>query len=287
MRFRPALVASVASIVVGGALILAPSLGSYLLGGGDEPASATDPVSQRLAPAPEPPAPLLAPGPVEIDTGDFWSWALLDLTTGEITGAPNFDATSTTASMIKVWLAADFLRLADQNGVEPDEQRLHDLSAMIRDSENDPATQLYDELGGSESINRMIQLCGLTDSRASWRWSLTELSARDAARMGGCVADGRAAGPAWTEWLLEQMRQVRGEGDFGIREAFPPEIAAQVAIKNGFFPRPEDGLWHLNCLATAENWALAVIQRYPEPLGRDHGAEICRRVAEQLRSEQP
>jgi hypothetical protein len=284
MRFRPAMLAALATIVVGLALVLVPVYGAYRDNRADE-ATATA-VSHRLMPAPEPPVPLLAPGPVNIDTDDFVAWALMDLRTGQVTGSDNFDATSTTASMIKVWLAADFLRLADENRVEPDEQRMRDLSVMLRDSENDPATDLYDELGGDQSIYRLIQLCGLSDSRASWRWSLTELSARDAARMAGCIADGRAAGPNWTEWVLAEMRRVRGESDFGIREVFPTAAAGQVAIKNGYFARPEDGLWHLNCLATAEDWALAVIQRYPEALGRDHGGEICRQVAEQLRVDQ-
>lgn len=277
MRYRPLVVATLAA-VAGSALVLVVVV-SAVPGGGE-----ADQVARLLPADPIAPTPqaLGTPGPVVIDTEDFWSWALVDVATGHITGAPNLAETSTTASMIKVWLAADYLRLATEAGDRPREERLQEISVMIRDSENDPATRLYDELGGAESIDRLIAICGLTDSAASWRWSLTELSARDAARMGGCIADGRAAGPEWTDWLLSEMRQVRGEGDFGIREAFPAKVVPGVAIKNGYFARPEDGRWHLNCLAVGDGWALAVIQRYPEALGMDHGAAICRDVAAQL-----
>src|SRR5438477_9028245 len=73
------------------------------------------PKTTRLA-APPPAAPvksepLLHPEPVTISTTGFWSWALMDRTNGAITAAsPNAAATNVTASMIKAWLAADFLR---------------------------------------------------------------------------------------------------------------------------------------------------------------------------------
>lgn len=286
MRPRPVFVVSLAAIAVG-AVVMVPAASAYFSGEADTPATTFEPGS-----APEgagalgaSPGRLTAPGEVVLDTDDFWAWAMVDLATGAVTGSANMDATSTTASMIKAWLAADFLRLAAEAGDEPRPQRLDDIRVMIRDSENDPATRLYDELGGDESINRLIDICGLTDSEPSWRWSLTRLSARDAARTAACIADGRAAGPEWTEWLLNEMRQVRGEGDFGIRKAFPPDVADEIAIKNGYFARPEDGLWHLNCLATGHGWAMAVIQRYPEQLGKDHGAANCRSISEQLRQQ--
>jgi hypothetical protein len=276
---RPFLAASLAVVTAGTLSVVGPASGTA--GGAAAPVVVTSPRDSGFASA----TTRLAPAPVEIATHDFWSWALLDRATGEITGASNLDATSTTASMIKIWLAADFLRLATEREQRPGRQRLADLSVMIRDSENDPATRLYDELGGADTIHRLIDICGLTDSAPSWRWSLTELSARDAARMAACVADGRGAGAEWTGWLLREMRLVRGRGDFGIRDAFPANLAARIAIKNGYFARPEDGLWHVNCLAVSDGWALTVIQRYPEELGLAHGAGICRSVAGQLRAD--
>jgi hypothetical protein len=231
------------------------------------------------APASAPPH---RPATVAVSSPGFWSWALLDTRTGELTGSPNLAATSDTASMVKAWLAADFLRLTAERGGQPTEDDLRALSRMIRDSDNEAAEAFYRRAGATASIRRLIARCGLTDSRATPDyWSLTMLSARDAVRMGRCLAGGDAAGPQWTPWVLAEMRQVRGAGRFGIIEALPPAVARLTAIKNGWLLRG-DGQWHVNCLAIGDGWVLAVLLRYPGSLGLAHGASVCRRVAAQL-----
>jgi hypothetical protein len=182
--------------------------------------------------------------------------------------------------MIKIWIAADYLRrLAD---AKPDQDRLGELSRMIRDSDNSAAEDIYQTDGADAVVQRMIGVCGLTETSVSegW-WSRTEVSARDAVRLGGCVADGRAAGPEWTGWILGEMRQVRGEGRFGIIDALPANAAARIPIKNGWTVIGDE--WHVNCLAVVDRYVLAVLTRYPESLGLDYGAGICRSVTTQLR----
>ncbi|HET6213347.1 MAG TPA: serine hydrolase [Micromonosporaceae bacterium] len=239
--------------------------------------------SAVISPTPTVKLPLLRPGPVTINTPGFWSWALINTRTGQVSGAKNLAATSTTASMVKAWLAADYLRRAAEQGVTPDTARINELSIMIRDSDNNAAQDIYELLGQTASIKRLISKCKLTDSSAvSGSWSRTTVSARDTARMAACIGDGRAAGPKWTSWLLNEMRHVRGTGDFGIRKALPAEIAKQTAIKNGWLLRDTDGLWHMACLAIGAGWTLGVLVRYPGSLGFEHGANICKSVAAQL-----
>ncbi|GAA1647629.1 hypothetical protein GCM10009679_60960 [Saccharothrix algeriensis] len=224
--------------------------------------------------------------PVTLDVDGFSSWALLDRRTGEIAGSSNLDAPSDTMSLIKVWLAADFLRRTEY----PDQRSLNRLIIMIRDSDNKAAYEFYERNGGREGIERMVELCGLTESepyRIDGYWSNTVVSARDVVRLGACLADGRAAGPHWTDWLLTQMRLVRGVGDFGPRAVFPPEVASTIAIKNGWLLRAEDKLWHLACLAVTDKWAMSVLLRYPSRYGFDHGRELCASVAEQLKPALP
>lgn len=231
-------------------------------------------------PAPPPPPPPLPP----VGDGDeFVTWAVMDLATGSITASGNATATSTTASMIKVWLVADYLRRAES---APDSSRLSELSTIVRDSNNPLAQELFEELGEEASIHRLIDICGLTDSHAvPGSWSSTRLSGRDTARMGACIADGRAAGPGqWTDWLLSEMRQVRGVGDFGIRDALPPGQRSSVAIKNGWVIRDDANEWHVNCLAIGDGWSMGVLTRYPAEVGYPghgyrQGAEICRSLA--------
>lgn len=240
-------------------------------------------VPARLASRPDPgPPTLLEPRPVSLDEPGFHAWALLNTRTGAISGSDDLTDTSDTVSMIKAWLAADFLRQAAQRKQTPTAAQLHTLSIMIRDSDNQAAENTYRQNGSADSIERLITTCGLTDSSAvPDRWSETVMSPRDAVRMGACLADGRAAGPKWTSWVLGEMRHVRGDGRFGIVNALPTDLATKVAVKNGWLLR-ETGIWHVNCLAVGDGWVLAVMTRYDGSLGFAHGGTVCESVTTQL-----
>jgi hypothetical protein len=112
------------------------------------------------------------------------------------------------------------------------------------------------------------------------------MSARDTVRMADCIADGTAAGPQWTSWILHMMRGVRGDGDFGIREAFPAAEQATIAIKNGWLDYDADASWHVNCMAVTDTWALAVLQRFPDDgpynIGFGSAEQVCTDVTTQL-----
>jgi hypothetical protein len=242
------------------------------------------------AQAAPPPRPVLAAHAVIMDdrTG-FLSWALLDRQTGKISGSPNYiSGLNSTESMIKAWLTADYLRLLGNK--QPTAQRLAELSRMIRDSDDNAAEDIYQVSGRNAVIKRMITICGLTDSSVvdGW-WSKTQISARDAVRLGQCIAGGKAAGPKWTNWVLDEMREVRGGvakepsgGRWGIIDALPQELANDVAIKNGWTMLYDDGNWRVNCLAIQSDWVLSVLTRYPGRLGKQYGADACRQVTEQL-----
>jgi len=228
-------------------------------------------------------SPEMRVGEVTAGFEGFRSWALLDRRSGRITGASNMAEPSDTMSMVKAWLAADYLRVSAEKGEEPSDFRLHQLTIMIRDSDNAAAIAISDLVGGTDSIFRMINTCGLTDSEPEANnWSNTVISARDTVRLAECIADGRAAGQRWTQWLLSEMRAVRGTGDFGVRRALPQPTADTVAIKNGWLLRDEDGLWHMACLAVTDHWAIGVLLRYRGALGFAYGAAQCATVGAQL-----
>ena len=215
------------------------------------------------------------------------AWAMLDQRTGKIVGSKNMASTSTTASLIKAWIAADYLRRA----AEPTARRPA-TARMQQVTHHDPRQRQRGRLGavgrasgGSASTKRLIKICELTDSIADSNWSNTALSPRDITRLGACIADGRAAGPKWTTWLLKEMRLVRGVGDFGIRKAFPATVAKTIAIKNGWVTRDALGEWHVNCLAIGDGWTMGVMTQYPASLGYEYGAKICKSVAAQLRAD--
>ncbi|HEX6499393.1 MAG TPA: hypothetical protein VF054_10225 [Micromonosporaceae bacterium] len=254
-------------------------------------ATSQDDTTPLVAMQPAPPT-LFTPRQVSVSTPGFWSWALLDRRTGQITGPSTISQTTSTESMIKAWIASDYLRLTDSSGRVPSDADLAELSEMIRDSNDQDAEDIYLRDGNDAVIRRLISMCGLTDTSIvhGW-WSKTQMSARDAVRMGKCIGDGRAAGPRWTPWILSEMRQVRGTvaeqpngGRWGIIDALPPDVARTVAIKNGWTLLWEDGNWHVTCLAIMDDWVLSVMTRYPSSLGLSHGVGICKSVTQQLLS---
>jgi hypothetical protein len=226
---------------------------------------------------------LLRDGVVPVPADGFYSWAAMNRRTGLLTGSANLNAQSDTMSLVKAWLVADDLRRVAGQGEMPRSAHLAELSAVIRDSDNPGADATYERVGEEASIERMVRVCGLTDTApVDDRWSNTLTSARDVTRLGRCLADGRAAGAQWTPWLLAEMRAVQGEGDFGPRDVLAPEYAATVAIKNGWLLRDEDDLWHVSCLAIGEHWVIGALARYPGERGLDHGVEFCRQIGNAL-----
>ncbi|HEU5109774.1 MAG TPA: serine hydrolase [Micromonosporaceae bacterium] len=226
----------------------------------------------------------IGPAKVSVQSDGWVAWAWQDLRTGKIYGSKNMGSTSTTASLVKAWIGADYLRRAAEQGRTPNATQMRMVSIMIRDSDNEAASTLFDAVGGRRSTERMIEFCGMTDSKASSNWSITRLSPRDITRLGACLLDGRAAGPKWTKYLISEMRQVRGVGDFGIRKAFPAKESKTIAIKNGWVTRDNLGEWHVNCLAIGDGWTMGVMTRYPTDRDYTYGAELCKNVAAQLRT---
>ncbi|SCE84085.1 hypothetical protein GA0070607_2221 [Micromonospora coriariae] len=244
---------------------------------------------QAATPPSASPSPSLEPLPfqakdLKLDIEGWYSWSVLDRRTGKIIGSKNMDETSTTASMIKSWIVADYLRRTADAGDTPSDAKLADATRIIRDSDNTRAEQFYNSVGRAASIRRLLSMCKLTDSSAApdGGWSRTALSPRDTARLGNCIADGTAAGPKWTKWLLNEMKLVRGAGDFGIRKAFPAAQQKQIAIKNGWIDRTREQEMHINCLAIGATWTMGVMVKYPINMGYDYGMKNCEKITEAL-----
>ncbi|MET8834806.1 hypothetical protein ABZV78_12955 [Micromonospora sp. NPDC004540] len=293
---RPLTYSAVAVILVGLVLVslrfvpgspLRPTTGSHSPAAGARSSNTPTDRNARPEPSPSPslePLPFAAQDLSDLDIKGWYSWSVLDKRTGAIIGSKNMGETSTTASLIKSWIVADYLRRAAEAGQTPSDAKLDDATQIIRDSDNTRAEQFYNGVGRSASIKRLIKMCGLTDSKVApdGGWSRTALSPRDTARLGLCIDDGRAAGPKWTKWLLNEMRLVRGVGDFGIRKAFPAKVQKTIAIKNGWIDRQKEQEMHINCLAIGDTWTMGVMVRYPINMGYDYGMKNCEKITEAL-----
>jgi hypothetical protein len=253
--------------------------------------------------APPPPTLLIPKDPASITAPgtNYFGWTLIDRKTGQLAGSANAgNSTSTTESMIKAWIAADYLRGHDA----PSSGVLSELTAMIVNSDDNIAEKYYKLNGGDPSITQLVQVCGLKDTQTPslpTKWSYTQMSPADAARMGLCIANGTAAGPKWTSWLLTTMRNVKGTvaqqqltsggGRWGIIDGLPSYLVPTTSIKNGWTAQIYDHNWHVNCLAINTDWVLAIEIHYPwtSPTGNWHqasnlafGANTCAAVTKQL-----
>lgn len=239
---------------------------------------------------PEPPTPSYSPRPTPLPTLDsqVWaSWAFLDRARGVVTElGGNGQGTSTTESMIKVALAAQYLRDLEARSQQATDDEMHMLSIMIRDSDNDAAETLYRRGGRDQMLQSAIATCGLlnTTTKPGW-WSETQMTPGDAARLGACIANGKLCSAEWATWILGEMRSVRGVGRFGIIDSHPTDGGRPLAIKNGYQIR-DDG-WHVNCLAIADGWTMAVMLRYPTGRDMAYGATLCAAVAASLAPPDP
>ncbi|MEH1167806.1 hypothetical protein V6V47_20715 [Micromonospora sp. CPCC 205539] len=316
MRSRVTMVLAIVAVLLGGVLLVPTA---YARLAGDDGSGGTGGGAESVAaPAPTPPPPpTLAAGPVSVSfNGEFFAWALMDRQTGKISGSPNMASTNSTESMIKAWIVSDYLRQLGPTK-QPTAALKEAARLAIIDSNDTAANKVHAAAGGSYKpstsstpdavIQRAIKICGLTDTRRgnvapyTGYWSFTRMSPRDAVRLGDCIADGKAAGPTWTKWVLDQMSKVRGTtaakdqkpsyggGRWGIINGLPKSILAQgpVSIKNGWTPLGYDGNWHVNCLAVNGKWSLAVMMRYPIRNKLDYGAQVCASVATQLVTPQP
>lgn len=212
-----------------------------------------------------------------VSTKHWVSWALLDSKSNVLIGSKNWDKTNYLMSMIKPWIAADYLN----RHLHPGSATLSRLASMILDSENSAAREYFD---GQASWDRLVKTCGLTDLyMKDWSWSLTGMSARDAVRYGDCIYSGRATTPEWTRWIVDKMQHVRGQGDFGPRALFTPSTL--VATKNGWEHWQKQ--WYINCLAVKGDWAIAILQKWPDS-GESYdkaireAEPICNSIASQV-----
>lgn len=253
---------------------------------GSDPATPTTPTpTPSPTAAPDPLAQAAARASAVTAAAEWASFTLIDRTAGRSIGDRRRREVTNTESTVKAWLAADLLHTRDGD-VDGWERTL--LDRMVRVSDDDAAEVIWRILGANRSVERMITTCGMTDTRVyPARWSLTQISSQDLARLGACILPGPGrylSGRAGTE-LLRLMRTVDPSNAFGIQEAQPAGPGVRIAVKNGWTEHGGTGLWNVNCLAMWGKdlrYVLAVTTRYPIALGLDHGAAICRQVTTAL-----
>ncbi|MFC9327652.1 serine hydrolase [Kitasatospora sp. NPDC057015] len=151
-----------------------------------------------------------------------------------------------TASIVKADILAALLRQSG-SGIDAAQRTL--AEAMIEQSDNDAASDLYDAIGGADGLdeaNRAFGLTGTTAGRDGY-WGLTTTTPADQLRLlrviftddSPLAADDRA-------YLRKLMGLISADQAWGVSAAADPD--GDRMLKNGWLPRTSDGLWAVNSI---------------------------------------
>ncbi|MFD0259862.1 serine hydrolase [Kitasatospora indigofera] len=151
-----------------------------------------------------------------------------------------------TASIVKADILAALLR---QSGTALGAAQRAQAEAMIEQSDNDAAGELYEAIGGADGLdeaNRAFGLTGTTAGRDGY-WGLTTTTTEDQLRLLRVIftdespldADDRA-------YLQDLMGLIAQDQAWGVSAAAGPDGTAK--LKNGWLSRSADGLWAVNSI---------------------------------------
>jgi Beta-lactamase enzyme family len=172
--------------------------------------------------------------------------AVDDLTTGAQAaygGTKRF----VTASIVKVDILATLLYQQQQGnqGLTPQEQQL--ATTMIENSDDDAATDLYNQVNGPGGITQVNRILGLrqTTVGTDGYWGLTVTTADDQIRLLRQVFTRPSAlSPASQDYLQYLMSHVETDQQWGVSAAASP--GTRFMVKNGWLPNPS--LWEINSI---------------------------------------
>jgi len=274
------------------------------------PAAATsEPLAAVRAPAGRPvpigrPAPADAPGDmaqaavaaavaplVAGRPADSLSVAALDTTTGTRVG---WGAASgvTAASVFKLLLLEGYLLQNQDRGRAPGDGAADALAAMVDNSDNDAADQVYAALGGQAGVVSSLHRLGLSATvlDPEGRWGLSTTGAADQlTALTDLVSPQSPLSSASRAYALGLMSEVESDQRWGVGAAADP--GTDFANKNGWLDVDDDGgRWVASSVGVIEvgghQVLLAVLTQHDTDLadGIDLVESFSRTVATTLRS---
>ena len=174
-----------------------------------------------------------------------FSVAVLDRKTGQryaFRGSERYEA----ASVVKVQVLACLLLDAQDDDRDLTATELSLAKRMIRYSDNDATTALFSRLGQAPAVTRSNKRLGLTETRVSSAWGLTQTTVNDQVRLlDELVDEDGPLDPESRRLALKLMAGVDDDQDWGVPAVAKPGETA--IVKNGWLPRTsEGGRWIIN-----------------------------------------
>ena len=178
-------------------------------------------------------------------TGDL-AVGLVDRTTGlraTYGGGHRFH----TASIVKADILASLLLRHQDAGTPLSESERELATEMIEQSNNDAATDLWNDVGGADGIaaaNVRLGLRHTTPGQGGY-WGLTSTTVVDQLALLADLTSARSPlNAASRSYELRLMRHVESDQAWGVSAAATPGTCA--AVKNGWLPDPR--LWVINSI---------------------------------------
>jgi beta-lactamase class A len=200
--------------------------------------------------------------------GTHASLALLDQTTGEkiyYQESQSFE----TASIVKVDILATLLYQRQQAGGSLSSSQQQLAVKMITKSDNDAASSLWRQIGGTSGLAAGDKVFGLTETKPGpgGSWGLTVTTAADQLRLLQSVTN--PSGPlnqASSSYLLGLMSKVEKDQQWGVPTAADKQATA-VYVKNGWLSRSTDSYkWIVNTIGRivepGHDWLVVVLSNH-------------------------
>ncbi|MFD1932476.1 MULTISPECIES: hypothetical protein [Nonomuraea] len=179
--------------------------------------------------------PALAEAPPKVPAGTTAGYVVFDRVAGKIVAHRLAHRAFRSASVIKILIAIDFL----ERTAKPTVRDLATLKVMLRSSDDDAASALWDRGGKGKIVTRMARKLGLADTSPPPAakpgfWGYTSLSAYDVARTYRYLMD--RADAKVRDLVIGHLRQATPCGTDGFDQYFgiPRALPKPWAVKQGW-----------------------------------------------------
>lgn len=149
-----------------------------------------------------------------------------------------------TASVVKLDILETLLLQRQDAGQALSDTETAQATAMTENSDNDAATQLWNDVGGADGIREADSRLGAPNTHPDedGYWGLTTTDADDQLNLLRDLVTPGPLTPASQSFALELMRQVEGDQAWGASAIADPRTTP--ALKDGWLPLDEDnGRW--------------------------------------------
>jgi hypothetical protein len=260
---------------------------------GSAPSTASASPSASVA-APAPASPTAPADPVRALTaavsslvsadGGHVSVAVEDLSTGK-TVSDNVGDAYVTASIFKLDILETLLYQDQKEGGSPGSAQRELITAMIEQSDNDAASALYDDAGGSRAITAANKVFGLTDTTVdNMAFGDTTTTVTDQIRLlREAMTSDSVLDSDNRSYIQNLMSHVESDQRWGVSAAADDSGsgASDYLLKNGWLPRSATGLWEINSIGEVSHdghdYLVAVLSRDNESM--DAGIDVIEKVA--------